>query len=62
MKILFFVRHPLYLRNYESVLRLLADRGHRIHLAFTPMHKEVDDGLAVATAHASTLTRALANL
>ncbi len=47
MKILFFVRHPLYLRNYESVLRLLADRGHVVHLAFTPMHKEVDDGLAV---------------
>lgn len=48
MRILFFIRHPLYLRNYESVLRLLAERGHQVHLAFTPMHKEVEDSLAIA--------------
>jgi len=46
MKILFLVRHPLYLRNYESVLRLLAERGHRVHLAFTPLHKAVEETLA----------------
>ena len=58
MKILFFVRHPLYLRNYESVLRLLAERGHAVHLAFTPLHKEVDEGLAVAlTADYASITR-----
>ena len=33
MKILFFARHYGYLRNYESAIRALAERGHRIHLA-----------------------------
>jgi hypothetical protein len=34
MKILFVLRHSGYVRNYESALRTLADRGHEIHLAF----------------------------
>lgn len=33
MKILFVARHFTYYRNFESVLRLLASRGHAIHLA-----------------------------
>lgn len=33
MKILFFVRHFTYARNFESVLRQLADKGHQVHLA-----------------------------
>jgi hypothetical protein len=33
MKLLFVARHPTYFRNYDSVLRELAARGHRIHLA-----------------------------
>jgi hypothetical protein len=33
MKLLFVARHPTYFRNYDSVLRELARRGHRIHLA-----------------------------
>ena len=33
MKILFFGRHFTYFRNFESVLRGLAERGHSIHLA-----------------------------
>ena len=33
MKILFFGRHYTYFRNFESVLRGLAARGHSIHLA-----------------------------
>ena len=33
MKILFIGRHFTYFRNYESVIDLLASRGHRIHLA-----------------------------
>jgi hypothetical protein len=33
MKILFFGRHYTYFRNFESVLRGLASRGHAIHLA-----------------------------
>jgi hypothetical protein len=32
MTILFIIRNHGYLRNYESTLRLLADRGHRITL------------------------------
>ena len=33
MKILFVMRHGGYVRNYESVLRRLADEGHRVHIA-----------------------------
>ena len=33
MKILFLARHFRYFRNFESVLRGLASRGHQIHLA-----------------------------
>ena len=33
MKYLFFARHFTYLRNFESVLRDLAERGHRVHIA-----------------------------
>lgn len=34
MKVLFFLAHPGFVRNFESPLRLLAGRGHRIALAF----------------------------
>lgn len=33
MKILFVARHYTYFRNFEAVLRLLASRGHAVHLA-----------------------------
>ena len=33
MKFLFFARHFTYLRNFESVLAELAERGHAIHIA-----------------------------
>ena len=33
MKILFLARHFTYFRNFESVIRELAARGHRVHLA-----------------------------
>ncbi len=33
MRILFLARHHGYFKNYESVLRRLAERGHTIHLA-----------------------------
>ncbi len=48
VKILFLVRHPLYLRNFELVLRELAARGHRIELVFSPLAKEVDRTLVDA--------------
>jgi hypothetical protein len=34
LKILFFMSHPGFTRNFESTLALLAERGHQIHLAF----------------------------
>lgn len=35
MKFLFIIRHGLYLRNYESVVRELAQAGHRIEIAIS---------------------------
>jgi len=40
MRILFLGRHYTYFRNFESVLRALASRGHQLHLAV-----EQDDAL-----------------
>jgi len=34
MKLLFVMRHAGYVRNFESTLRLLCDRGHHVHVAF----------------------------
>ena len=33
MKVLFVARHFTYFRNFDAVVRQLADRGHRVHLA-----------------------------
>jgi hypothetical protein len=45
-RILFFMRHPvLNFRNFESTLRLLAARGHQIHLAFDTLGDEGDTDL-----------------
>ena len=45
MKIVFLLRHALYLRNFESALRGLADRGHEIVLVLSPLDKPVDTTL-----------------
>ena len=45
MKLLFVLRHALYLRNYESVIRELASQGHDVVLAFTPMKKFINPAL-----------------
>jgi hypothetical protein len=37
MRILFVIRHTGYLRHYESVIELLAQRGHRVHVGFNTM-------------------------
>jgi hypothetical protein len=34
MKVLFFMTHPGHVRNFESTLRALCRRGHRVHVAF----------------------------
>jgi len=34
MKVLFVMRHEGFVRNFESTLSLLAERGHEVHVAF----------------------------
>ena len=34
MRVLFVMRHSGYVRNFESTLRMLCDRGHRVHIGF----------------------------
>src|SRR6185436_3631474 len=34
MRVLFAMRHSGYVRNFESTLRMLCGRGHRVHVAF----------------------------
>ena len=35
LRVLFFMRHPLLnYRNFESTLRLLAERGHTVHVSY----------------------------
>ena len=48
MKIVVLLRHALYLRNFESALRGLADRGHEIVLVMSPLEKQVDTTLLTA--------------
>jgi len=36
MKVLFFMRSAVYVRNFESTLRLLAARGHHVHVVADP--------------------------
>lgn len=50
MKILFLLRHALYLRNFESTVRSLAEQDHEITLMFSPLARQVDNTLAVALA------------
>ncbi|MGE3274309.1 MAG: FkbM family methyltransferase [Vicinamibacterales bacterium] len=34
MRVLFVMRHSGYVRNFESAIRLLCDRGHHVHVGF----------------------------
>ena len=43
-RILFSLVHPGYLRNFDSSIRLLAERGHRVRLLFAHHRKAVDAG------------------
>jgi hypothetical protein len=43
MKILFFMRSTVYVRNFESTLRLLAERGHDVHVVADPHLPESDE-------------------
>jgi hypothetical protein len=46
LRVLFLMRHFMYLRNYESTLRLLASRGHDVVLGYEEMHTKVSDDIA----------------
>ena len=45
MKILFLFLHPGYVRQYESAIRQLADKGYEIVLAFNSIGKQASDQL-----------------
>jgi hypothetical protein len=59
MKILFVMRNTVYVRNFESTLRLLAVRGHQVHIAAEP-HRFLDDSVLLdgLTAGSSAITYA----
>ena len=50
MKVLFSLRHSFAIRNFEPVLRLLAEQGHEIHLSFLSAGKAGGDAQAHALA------------
>jgi hypothetical protein len=43
MKILFFLRSTVYVRNFESTLRMLAERGHDVHIVAEHHWADSDD-------------------
>jgi len=43
MKVLFFMRSTVYVRNFESTLRLLAERGHDVHVIADPYRLDTPD-------------------
>lgn len=56
MKVLFSVLTPAFLKNYESAVRLLAQRGHEVHLAFhTPTRAKGVEALAESLCSESSL-------
>jgi hypothetical protein len=48
VKILFVMMHPGFVRNYEAALRLLASRGHAVHLASETDRKKLGENLQIA--------------
>lgn len=43
LRILFSMLHPGYVRNYESTIRRLAERGHAVHVVFAQRDKGAED-------------------
>jgi hypothetical protein len=41
MRVLFFMRSTVYVRNFESTLRMLAERGHEVHVV-ADVHRQLD--------------------
>ncbi len=53
MKVLFSLRHSFAIRNFEPVLRALAEQGHEVHLSFLSSGKAGGDAQARALADTS---------
>lgn len=43
MNILFVMLHPGYVRNYESLIRYLVNKGHHVHVGLNTVSKQSDD-------------------
>ena len=43
LRIEWFMLHSGYIRYFGQAIRLLADDGHRVHLAFTRLEKDPGD-------------------
>lgn len=60
MKLVFFMRHRGYVRNFEAALGALAERGHDVHLAFetdrTPWLKGRDPSAALRARYPNVTT------
>jgi hypothetical protein len=48
MRVLFVLQYPGYLRYFDSVMRLLLDRGHTVALAYDKPHKQAEGNEALA--------------
>lgn len=48
LRFLFVMQYPGYLRYFDSVVRLLADRGHHVDLVFDSPHKQPEGVEALA--------------
>lgn len=53
MRIVFFIGHDGFLRNFGSTVRGLAERGHDVHLAMHGRRPELMNGVATAEAFAA---------
>ena len=47
MKVLFVLHYPGYFRFFDSTVRLLAERGHQVALAFDTLEKQPEGGRAL---------------
>ncbi len=56
VKVLFVMRHPAAVRSLGSVLRLLDERGHRVHLAFGGLKPDAHKVLQRLADESSSLT------
>ncbi len=44
MKFLFVLQYPGYLRYFDSVMKMLVDRGHTVAVVYDIPHKQPEGG------------------